>query len=209
MRLGKQFKFVPEYDLPHLESKRIAKVCDDLVAGQQCYQGLLYLGRACVHDIEAVFEASQDKQTKVRWQRLWVLSPVLSRLARSSEGAAQIRLCLLDDFPALHLMSKFDQTANTASGRFFKRMGSFFLPDVIDMLIKHYQSPKRASLLANIVACFEPTMAAVQRALKQAPPDVREEVLALLPEEIHNNTPHRLDTQSLRKKLTALKQTTE
>lgn len=207
MRIGQQFKFVRDKDMPRLEAERIAQACDDVVSKRNCYKSLLYLSRARTDDVGCLFEASRHQQAQIRWQRLWVLISAFSRLSRAPRGAGEIHENIKSDFPALHMLTKFDPTSNVAAERFFDRMHDYLLPEVLSLLIKHRLDAKRAPLLAAIVARIQPEHEEVYLALEKMKEEeqIIEAVMNLLPDEPEHLGKHQISTSAIREKLLALK----
>jgi hypothetical protein len=155
IRIGKSFVFVLDEAMPRLEAAHIAQACDNIVQGQESYPSLLYLSRARHEDVPALLEASQSYEIKVRWERLWVLSPFLARLARQEEGQQAILAGFGEDLAGVHLLSKFAEQNNPGVKRLFARLHDPLLALLLSRLREYRTDPRRAALLAGIIATLE------------------------------------------------------
>lgn len=154
-KFGKLPVFLLDDQMPRLTGEHIAQACDNVVRGQDTYASLLYLSRARIDDIPALFEASQSYEIKVRWERLWVLSPHFSRLARTDEGRERLLAGFGEDLAGVHLLSKFAEQNNHAVKRMFSRLHDPLLSLLVSRLIEYRTDPRRASLLAGIIGVVE------------------------------------------------------
>src|SRR4051794_3513373 len=78
-------------ELPRLTAENITKACDQVTGRDNAYRALLYLTHARLHDLPALFEASRASDVAVRWQRLWILCPFITKMSRSQEGRASLQ----------------------------------------------------------------------------------------------------------------------
>ena len=155
MKIGEKFKFVADDDMPTLELDRILDACEKLIEGRDCYSALVYLSRSRTDDIESLMDATKSSDVKQRWQRLWVLSNVFARLARSKPGQEELAKLFEEDLAGLHMFSKFDPANNQACRRFFERIHDELLGRVLQVLVRFLDDPGRANLLAGIIAVIE------------------------------------------------------
>lgn len=168
VRIGNHGVFVAEQDMPRLRPDQVAQACDSVVRGEDCYTSLVYLSRARTEDIEALFEASQSPEIRIRWERLWVLSPFFAKLSRLSEGREAIINCMRDDLASVHLLSKFAEQQNQAVQRLFKRLYDPLLNLLLSRLAEYRDDGRRAELLAGILATIETDGDALREALVKA-----------------------------------------
>lgn len=155
MKIGQKFKFVADEDMPTLELDRILDACEKLIEGRDCYSALVYLSRSRIEDIDSLMNATKSSDVKQRWQRLWVLSNVFARLARSKPGQEELAKLFEEDLAGLHMFSKFDPANNQACRRFFERIHDELLDRVLQVLVRFLDDPGRANLLAGIIAVIE------------------------------------------------------
>lgn len=165
MKLGESFKFVDKSDMPGLEAHRIAEACDKLIAGSGAYKSLLYLSRARVTDIAEIFEASRSNDVQCRWQRLWVLCPILARLARLDAGRDTIVSDCGKDLAALHMLARFDPSKNVAPKKFFERVREDLLSQLLDVMVGFLEDESRSQLVAGIIAVVETSGPILERLL--------------------------------------------
>lgn len=164
IRLGKTFIFVLDEAMPRLDAEHIGLACDNVVRGQEVYASLVYLSRAQSVDVPAVLEASQSYEIKVRWERLWVLSSTLARLARRDDGKDALTAGFREDIAGLHLVSKFAEQKNPAIKRLFSRLKPQMLPMLLSKLVEHRDDPRRMALLCGIIATVETSPEALRAA---------------------------------------------
>ena len=165
MKIGQSFKFVHKDDMPGLEAHRIAQACDNLANATDTYKSLLYLSRAKVTDVAAIFEASRSDDVQKRWQRLWVLCPILARLARIDEGKEGIVSDFGKDLAALHMFARFDPSKNVAPKKFFERMKSNLLEELLSVMVSFINDEARSNLVAGIIAVVETSGPALEARL--------------------------------------------
>lgn len=181
VRVGVTARVIDDSDMPRLEATMVGQACDNIVRGEGTYASLLYLGRSRVEDLPALFEASQSPEIKVRWERLWVLSPFLCRLSRTEDGRAIILNAFTEDLGGVHLLSKFCEQNNPSVKRLFGRLHDAFLPVLLSRLHEFSQDPRRASLLSGIIGTVETSESVLRRAMPENldEPSVQE-VLSML-----------------------------
>ena len=156
MRVGQEpVVWTTEDALPALAAEQVASACDDIVAGQGVYPALVYLGRARVGDLSALLAATASEEVRVRWERLWVISPFLARLARADEAVAPLVDLLADDLGAVHLMSKFAEQNNPAVKKLFARLHDPLLKTLLVQLRQDSDDPRRTALIGGIIAAVE------------------------------------------------------
>jgi len=155
MKIGQSFKFVHKDDMPGLEAHRISQACDNLVSATDSYKSLLYLSRAKASDIAEIFEASRSDDVQKRWQRLWVLCPILARLARLDEGKEGIVSDFGKDLAALHMLARFDPAKNVAPKKFFERLKGDLLEELLSVMVSFAADEARSQLVAGIIAVVE------------------------------------------------------
>ena len=205
MKLGANFRFVSEEDMPSLDAASIAKACDDLAAGTNCYPGLLYLSRARMKDIPTIFEASRSPDVQVRWQRLWILCPILGRLSRVDESRTNVIEEVTADLPALHMFAKFDPKNNPGPKRFFERVQDELTNKLLHVIIEHRADEPRRNLLVGILAVVETSRFVLeQKLVDQHGTALAQEILRLLVTEDTSNDPKQLSPEELRQKLEKL-----
>ena len=181
MKLGQKFKFVSAEEMPSLELERILEACEKLIEGRDCYSALVYLSRARFDDLEALITATKSADVKQRWQRLWVLSNVLARLARPKTGQEALATHFEDDLAGLHMLSKFDPANNQAARRLFERLHDELLHKILNVFIKFIDDPSRSALLAGIIAVIENDERVLRDILvTEHPDDLVERVIAML-----------------------------
>lgn len=168
IRLGDKFTFVPDDSMPPLDAERIGKACDNIVRGQESWASILYLSRAQVRDIAPLLEASQSYEIKVRWERLWVLSPFLNRLARHDEARVPLTEAFTEDVAGLHLLSKFAEQNNPSVTKLFARLKPTLLGALLAKLCGDVEQPRRAALLCSILASIETNEAALEQAMPKS-----------------------------------------
>jgi hypothetical protein len=202
VRIGHEGVFVLDEQMPRLTAEGVGQACDNVVRGKDAYSGLLYLSRARVEDIGAMVEASQSYEIKVRWERLWVLTPFLSRLSRPDAGRAAILASFAEDLPGIHLLSKFAEQNNPAIKRMFTRLHDPLLAFLLDSLVRFRDDPRRAALVSGIVGTFEQKEAVLRRFFPADTDEaVIEEVLNLLYVRPAQDFGSRLSSAVLRDKL--------
>lgn len=165
IRLGQNFIFVLDESMPPLKAEQISLACDNIIRGQEVYASLVYLSRAQATDVPAVLEASTSYEIKTRWERLWVLSATLARLARKTEGQDTLVTAFKEDLAGLHLISKFAEQNNPAVKRMFARLKPTLLPMLLGKLDEHRDDPRRGALLCGIVAYVETNEQALRAAM--------------------------------------------
>lgn len=181
LRLGKHFVFVLDDAMPRLDAEHIAHACDNVVRGQEVYASLVYLSRAQAADVAAVIEATQSYEIKTRWERLWVLSTTMARLARREEGQAALVEGFAEDLAGLHLVSKFAEQKNPAIKRLFSRLHDTLLTMLMAKLVEHQGDPRRSALLCGIIASVETHEDVLRAALPaKTRDDVADGLLAML-----------------------------
>jgi hypothetical protein len=168
IRIGKTFVFVLDEAMPRLAASHIGLACDNIVRGQESYASLVYLSRAKMEDLDALFEASQSYEIKVRWERLWVLSPHLARLARQKEAQESIIAAFKEDLAGLHLISKFAEQNNPAVKRLFARLHDAMLVMLMDRLHAFLEDGRRAALLSGIIATVETQESVLREAIDKS-----------------------------------------
>ena len=205
MKLGRNFRFVAEEDMPSLEADGIAEACDELVQGINCYPSLLYLSRARLKDIPSIFEASRSSDVQVRWQRLWVLCPILARLARAADGRNHVIDEVTADLPALHMFAKFDPKNNPGPRRFFDRLQGDLTDKLLDVIVEHRQDEARRTLLVGILAVVETSQFVLEQKLTERhSASMCQDVMRLLVTEDTSGDPKRLSAEDLRHRLETL-----
>lgn len=181
IRIGKTFVFVLDEAMPRLEAAHIGLACDNVVRGQESYASLVYLSRAKTEDVAAIFEASQSYEIKVRWERLWVLSPFIARLARQADAQEAIVAAFKDDLAGVHLLSKFAEQNNPAVKRLFSRLHDPMLSMLMGRLCEYRTDPRRAALLSGIIATIDTNEEVLRKALgKDVTQAIADEVLGML-----------------------------
>jgi hypothetical protein len=207
IRLGKQFVFVLDRAMPPLSAEHIGAACDNIIRGQEVYGSLVYLSRAQSADIPAVLEASQSYEIKIRWERLWVLSTTLARLARREEGQKVLVEGLCEDLAGLHLVSKFAEQNNPAVKRLFVRLHDTLLPVLLEKLREYLGDPRRGALLCGIIAVVETQESALRAALpKSLSAQQADELLGMLMVEPERGSKKRLSSNTLRDRLHSWRQ---
>ncbi len=182
MKLGQPFHFVGQDEMPGLELERVVAACENLIEGSDCYSALTYLSRARATDLTTLMEATRSTDVKERWQRLWVLSGVFARLARSKEGQEQLAELFENDLAALHMFSKFDPKNNGAVKKCFERLHSDLLNRILTVLVNFQDDEARSTLLAGIVAVIENDKEVLRETMiADHKEDVVEPILALIP----------------------------
>jgi hypothetical protein len=181
MRMGTDVPFVLDEAIPPLEPDRIGSACDNIVRGSQVYSSLLYLGRARFTDVPALLAASQSSEIRVRWERLWVLTPFLSRLSRLDAGREALLGGLMEDLPGVHLLCKFAEQNNPALTKMFKRLHDPLLRFLLRSMAEERDDPRQGSLIAGIVAVLEQKEKVIRRLLPEdLDPQSTQEVLDML-----------------------------
>ena len=165
MKIGQSFKFVHKDDMPGLEAHRISQACDNLANATDTYKSLLYLSRAKASDVAAIFEASRSDDVQKRWQRLWVLCPILARLARVDAGKVGIVSDFGKDLAALHMFARFDPSKNIAPKKFFERMKSDLLTELLSVMVSFISDEARSNLVAGIITVVETSGPALEARL--------------------------------------------
>jgi hypothetical protein len=202
MRLDKKHVFVPRSKMPAITLELVAQACDNLAKGQDCYPSLLYMSRARPEDAELLFDACVSHEVKVRWERLWVLSPYFAKVVRYPVGREVLLRRMRDDLAALHLFSKFTQHNNPAVQRFYKRLGVDLLDMLMDRLLQSMNDPRRVHLISSIVATIERNADELRKILlKKADQETAEEALDLLEPRFGTRFKHRLSSGLLRERL--------
>ena len=112
--------FAAKAERMHIDASLWARVCDQVASGEAKYGHLLLLQRVVVDDLEAIYEALKHADVTVRWNRFWVSTPTLARLARRSVGAEKITELLRDDLGALHILARFDGSSRGSMVRFYR-----------------------------------------------------------------------------------------
>jgi hypothetical protein len=200
VRLGEEFRFVADDQMPRLEIDHVITACDNIVRGTECYPSLLYLSRARAEDARTLFDATQSSDIRQRWERLWVLSPFFARLARSPEGQKELLDCIRDDLAAVHLLSKFIEQKNDSVKRLFKRTHDDLLKLLLEHLVENYDDSRRLNLLTSIIAMVETDGDVLRKILESfADKQVIDETLASLSIKGRHST--RLSSNVLRRKL--------
>jgi hypothetical protein len=202
MRIGPPALFVRDREMPRLHPQQVALACDNLVAGELCYTSLVYLSRARVEDTATLFRGSESAELRVRWERLWVLSPYLAKLARTAEGRTQIAACMGEDLAAVHLLSKFAEQRNSSVQRLFKRMHDELLALLLPRLAEFRDDPRRAALLASIIAAVETDAETIDKLLDaHVGAQVREQIVPFLTVRQRDPRLSKLSSEILRDKL--------
>ena len=182
VKMGKRTLFVTKDQIPLLDLHRVIEATYMVANGIDTYPHLVYLSRARDGDLSTVYEASRDIDVNERWRRLWVLCPVLARLARNK--CAQTNLCelLAEDLAALHMFSKFDANLNPGVDRLFKRLNETLLPKVLDVLVNLRHDSTRSHLIAGIIVAIQPEARMVKSVLEEFQPEsIVRELLDILP----------------------------
>jgi|TARA_B100001964_G_scaffold181131_1_gene200271 hypothetical protein len=205
MKLGQSFRFVSDEDMPSLDAQSVAQACDELVQGVNCYSSLLYLSRARLKDIPSLFEASRSNDVQVRWQRLWVLCPILARLARAADGRTDVIEHVATDLPALHMFAKFDPKNNPGPKRFFERLQNDLTNKLLDVIVEHRNDEARRQLLSGILSVVETSKFILeQKLVERHNPSIAQDILRILVTEDTSSETKRLSTEDLRHKLETL-----
>ena len=182
MKIGEPFRFVAQEEMPGLELERVVSACESLIEGSDCYSALTYLSRARVADLTTLMEATRSTDVKERWQRLWVLSGVFARLARSKEGQERLAELFENDLAALHMFSKFDPKNNAAVKKCFDRLHSDLLNRILTVLVNFQEDEARSTLLAGIVDVIENDKEVLRETMSaEHKEEVVEPILALIP----------------------------
>jgi len=202
VRLGGAPKIAVRAELPKIAVERVRDACNSLALGKQAYRSLLYLSRATSDDIPTLFEASCSPQPQERWQRLWVLCPILTRLARSSPGLRQIRSAFENDMAALQVLAKFADVDAGAVERFFKRTHDDVLDLLLRRLLEYRRDERRRQALVLLIAVVETSAAVLRSALAATAPEYADDLLPLLTIAAEPST--RLSSGRLRERLLAL-----
>ena len=192
--------------MPGVTVDHIAQSSDNVVRGRDAYHSLLYLSRIRPHESSVLWQASQSFEIKVRWERLWVLSPYLAKIARYEEGRLGLVDAMKEDLAGVHLLSKFMDQNNPSVKRMFKRLHDPLLTLLMSRLIQYRSDSRRSNLISGIVATFE-TDSEVLRTTLSACTKIQQEVedmLALLVVR-HRGSRHRLSSGVLRDKLARFK----
>lgn len=198
---GHSTLFKKANDLPRLKQALVEQACAQIKEGNAAYRSVLYLCFARVHDIDTLFLASQSEDVEVRWHRLWVLAPFLTKLSRSQAGREVIERHLRDDLQALSLLSKFEEQRHPSVRRLFSRMHDPLLAIVLDALCSSPVGERRFVVLAKILASIETERSVLKNALQTRVGDP-EAVLVHLHVKAHAS--QKVDTEALRKKLLQL-----
>ena len=178
LREGPPPVFLRGKEMPRLHPDHIAQACDNIVAGRDCYASLIYLGRVKCEDVPLLFQATQSHELRVRWERLWVLSPYFARISRLHEGRVQLLACMRDDLPALHLISKFTEHKSQAVMRLFKRLKKDLTALLLEKIAEFRNDQRRADLISSILEVIEGDPNALQKAIDEhVPKALRNEVL--------------------------------
>ncbi len=202
LKVGKEGRFVLDEQIPALEVEQIGAACDNIVRGTQVYSSLLYLGRARNGDIPALLAASESSEVRVRWERLWVLTPFLSRLARQEEGRAALLQGLQEDLAGIHLLSKFAEQNNPSLTRMFKRLHDPLLRFLLRALAEDVDDPRRSALISGIVAVLEQKEDAIRKCLPEDLPEpLAQTVMDILYTKPNIDYGSRLSSTLLRDKL--------
>lgn len=202
IRVGQKFPFVADDSMPALEAERIGKACDNIVRGHEAWASILYLSRAQVRDIPQILEASQSYEIKMRWERLWVLSPFLNRLARHDEAKEPLTKAFAEDVAGLHLLSKFAEQNNPSVTKLFARLKPTLVGALLANLCEHAAQPRKAALLCSILASLETNETALEQAMpKSATVAQRKAAMELLYRKPDKKTPKTLSSSTLREKL--------
>lgn len=156
MRVGREpTVWVGEDEIPALTAEAVAAACDSVVAGQRVWPALVTLARARIGDMKALLAASVSEEVRVRWERLWVISPFLARLSRSDEATEPLVALLCEDLGAVHLMSKFAEQNNASVKRIFARLHDPLLTRLLARLHAEGDDPRRSGLISSIIATME------------------------------------------------------
>lgn len=202
MRLGVTKTFALEEDMPRLAAEQVAQACDNIVRGKEAYSGILYLSRARVEDIPALLTASMSREIRVRWERLWVLTPFMSRLSRSEEGRQALLDGLSEDLGGVHLLSKFAEQNNPAIKRMFARLHDPLLAFLMARLVEFRFDARRAALISAIVGTLEHREDVLRQAIgPDVDPEHAQEALSLLYMRHTQDFGSRLSSGVLRDKL--------
>lgn len=201
IKIGKTFVMVSEEAMPRLMATQIADSCDNIIRAQNSYASLLYLSRARSEDVPALLEASQSYEIKIRWERLWVLSPYLSRMARHEAGREALLEGFKEDLAGVHLLSKFAEQNNPAVKKMFQRLHDPILVMLLKRLQEYRNDPRRAALLSGIVAVVETKEDALRAAMPDADEATIADVLSLLYVKYPSGHGSKLSASVLREKL--------
>lgn len=201
IRIGKKFALVEEEGMPRLEATRIAESCDNIIRAHRSYASLLYLSRARSEDVPALLEASQSYEIKVRWERLWVLSPYLSRMARHEAGRAALLDGFKEDLAGVHLLSKFAEQNNPSVKKLFQRLHDPILAMLLTRLQEYRTDPRRAALLSGIIAVVETKEDVLRAAMGDADEATVADILSLLYVKYPSGQGSKLSASVLREKL--------
>lgn len=201
IRIGKKFVLVRDDAMPRLAAAQIADACDNIIRAQNSYASLLYLSRARSEDVAALLEASQSYEIKVRWERLWVLSPYLSRMARYETGRAALLEGFGEDLAGVHLLSKFAEQNNPSVKKLFQRLHDPLLVMLLKRLQEYRTDPRRAALLSGIIAVVETKEDALREAMKDADEATVADILSLLYVKYPSGYGTKLSSSVLREKL--------
>ena len=147
--------FAAKAERMHIDASLWARVCDQVASGEAKYGHLLLLQRVVVDDLEAIYEALKHADVTVRWNRFWVSTPTLARLARRSVGAEKITELLRDDLGALHILARFRSDKTPAVRRLFQRIHGEVLPILLARLWEERNDVRRAGALAEIIGQIE------------------------------------------------------
>ena len=142
-------------ELTVLEAGRVREACERLIAAKQTYRSLLYLNRARLEDVPALFAASHSADLEERWKRLWVLAPFLSRVARHRLGARAIADELRRDLSALQLFVKLVDADNLSADRLLERAHDEILPLVLERVLALRSDPRRLPTAVTLLAAIE------------------------------------------------------
>lgn len=207
IRIGQTFIFVTDAAMPKLDATHIGHACDNIIRGQNVYASLVYLGRARLDDLPSLAEASQSFEIKVRWERLWILSPFLARLARQPEGPARLVEVLREDLAGVHLLSKFAEQKNPAVKKLFGRIHDPMLVMLLERLHEYHRDGRRAALLCSIIASFETSEDVLRQALTSLKQKVPvDELLQMLATQSAGQKETKLSSQTLKDKLETWRQ---
>lgn len=207
MRVGEHFPFVASSAMGRLKAEEVGQACDNVVRGHKVWASLLYLGRAQADDVPTLLEASQSYEIKVRWERLWVLSPYLARLARTPEAQGPLADALQADVAGLHLVSKFAEQNNPSVKRLFARLHDRLLAALLEKLCASVREPRRGALLCSILAAIETQGEVLQAALpKSADAHTRAHVMELVYVAPASDKARRLSSSTLRERLRTWRQ---
>ena len=201
VRIGRSGPLILDEDMPRLDAAHIAQACDNIVRTTEAWQSLVYLNRARTPDLPALFEASQSYEIKVRWERLWVLSPHIGRLSRYDEGRQSILNGFRDDLAAVHLLSKFCEQNNNAVKRLFARLHDPLLSFLLERLVQYRDDPRRATLLASIIGTFETHGDVIRKSMGDVDEATAQDILSLLYVRYPSPYGSKLSAEVLRDKL--------